>query len=456
MMISSRLSERVDRREQRMPRRALEPGESGDPSEPEWNEARQVFEIHCRIGEPKPFKPSLVRASGKTKRQAKDALKRRCGEWKPKVTWSGSYGDKCTVAEAARAWLTSYEKNPKKRPQNSRSYRNEIERSTSARARKDKFVVVDSTLGDMKAVDVKPYHIRHHLEELNWSTTKQETHKALLRMTFQMLVEDGLLDYNPVSTVKSHGRAGRRRKGSSANPYFPDEPRPMSPDETSRYWALEKARFDDSSYRTPKRYRDYTMLAYALAARPSEAVAVRWDDVDIAAGTVTIAGTIVDTSLRVWQVRKVIDDYDLAEHEIVVRPDWHELDEQAVVTVAFRQPFTKTSGSMRTIKVDADCLVMLRRRKLAAVPGQTLVLPSRVGKILRTNKMSTVWHSIVKDTELSWSTLKTLRSTRATRVAESHGVPAARLILGHEENSAITTQAYVSLERPVVDFADAR
>ncbi|WP_256461944.1 hypothetical protein [Nocardia alni] len=38
----------------------------------------------------------------------------------------------------------------------------------------------------------------------------------------------------------------------------------------------------------------------------------------------------------------------------------------------------------------------------------------------------------------------------------SHGIPAARLILGHEENSAITTQAYVLPDRPVVDLADAR
>ncbi|WP_327145319.1 site-specific integrase [Nocardia sp. NBC_01327] len=417
-----------------------------------------MFETHCRIGEPKPFKPSLARASGKTKRQAKDALKERCAEWKPKATWGGSYDKKCTVADAARAWLTSYEKHPGKRPQNSQTYRKEIERSTSTRAKKDKFVVVDSTLGRMQAVDVKPYHIRLHLEELNWSTTKQEVHKSLLRMTFQMLVEDGLLDFNPVASVRIHGRVGPRRKAGRAgavNPYFPDEPQPLTPDEMRRYWQLEAARFADPANRRPKRYRDYTKLAYTLAARPSEAVAVQWGDVDFAAGTVTIAGTIVDCSLRVWQVRKVVDDYALAAHEIVVRGDWHELDDQAVVTVAFRQPFTKTRGSMRTIKVDAECLAMLRERKLAAAPGQALVFPSRVGKILRTNKLSTVWHAIVKDTELSWSTLKTLRSTRATRVAEVHGIPAARLILGHDENSAITTQAYVSLARPVVDFADA-
>lgn len=36
--------------------------------------------------------------------------------------------------------------------------------------------------------------------------------------------------------------------------------------------------------------------------------------------------------------------------------------------------------------------------------------------------------------------VKTLRSTRATRVAEARGLPAARLMLGHEENSPITAR----------------
>ncbi|MGW0250666.1 hypothetical protein ACWDYH_28935 [Nocardia goodfellowii] len=109
---------------------------------------------------------------------------------------------------------------------------------------------------------------------------------------------------------------------------------------------------------------------------------------------------------------------------------------------------------MRTIKVAPDCLAMLKRRKLAAEPDQALVFPSRVGKVLSGVKVAAVWHSLVKDTDLSWSTLKTLRSTRATRIAEAHGIPAARLILGHDEDSAITKQSYVNVERPVVDFAD--
>ncbi|MFI9508448.1 hypothetical protein [Nocardia sp. NPDC052566] len=70
--------------------------------------------------------------------------------------------------------------------------------------------------------------------------------------------------------------------------------------------------------------------------------------------------------------------------------------------------------------------------------------------------MSLTWKRILAGTGLEWSTPKTLRSTRATRVAEKYGLPTARLILGHEENSPVTGRHYVPDERQVVDLADAR
>src|SRR5262249_3345927 len=132
------------------------------------------------------------------------------------------------------------------------------------------------------------------------------------------------------------------------------------------------------------------------------------------------------------------------------------LDATAVKVVTFRQPFTKTALSMRTIKIGPECLAMLKRRKLASAPGEALVFPSRVGKVLSVATLAEAWRAVVKDTELEWSTLRTLRSTRATRVRERYGLPAAREILGHDEDSRVTSQAYVPTERKVVNVADAR
>ncbi len=447
-----------------MARRRLAPGEAGDFSEPRWNEERQCFQISCLIGEP-VGPPSRAWASGVTKRQAKDALKARVAQWRPRAAAAGLYSADITVAELVSEWIKSYEKNPKKRPQNSRTYRREIDRSTGPGAKRDKVTIVGSDLGRMKAAEVKPLHIRLHLERLNWATTKQALHKSILSMAFDMIVSDGLLDFNPVANVKGlrgENAPKMHRRKAIANPYFADEPQPFTPDEMALYWSLEAAYFAPDKcrryHRDPK-FQDYTRLAYDVAARPGEGVAVRWTDgVDFEAGTVTLAATVVDTELRVSQIRKVVTDYRLSDLEIVAPDGWRTMPADRVLSVVFRQPFTKTFESMeKTVKVRPDTLAMLRRRKLAATPGQTLVIPGQSGHVLSADQISKVWRRIVKGTELEWSTPRTLRSTRATRVAEAHGIDAARLILGHEKNSPVTTQHYVPGRSTavVVDFADA-
>ena len=185
-------------------------------------------------------------------------------------------------------------------------------------------------------------------------------------------------------------------------------------------------------------------------------MAVRFDDVDFDTHEVTVSGTVVDTELRVRQLKEVISQYRLPHDEIVLPRGWPNYGDEDVVGVAYRQPFTKTARSMRTIKVGPDCMAMLRRRQLAAAPDHRLVIPSRTGRVVRSEQMSKTWAAIVKGRDLEWSTVKTLRSTRATRVAEKYGLPAARLILGHEADSAVTARHYVPEARHVVDLADAR
>jgi integrase len=288
---------------------------------------------------------------------------------------------------------------------------------------------------------------------------------SILRNAFQMLVDDGLRDDNPVNSVA--GNTGTHTKASvncarvrnAVNPYFAEEPQPFSVNEMSWYWEAERDYFPRpyACQFFEQRYRDFTLLAYELSARPSEALAVRLDDdVDYDRCEVTVSGTIIDTELRVHQVKSIVDRYNLQDDEIVYPRGWPHFEDEDVVCVAYRQPFTKTAKSMRTIKVGPECMAMLRRRKIAATPGHRLVLPSRTGNVVRSEQMSLTWSKIVKGTRLEWSTPRTLRSTRATRVAEKYGLPAARLILGHEVDSPVTARHYVPDERQVVDLADAR
>lgn len=438
-----------------MARQKLKPGEHGEFSDPKWNDTRGVWQQSCLIGEP-VGRPTRVWGSGTTKPKCAAALRARIAEWKPRASGVGVYSDNCTVTEAVRAWLESVQQRPKVPLQTVDAYRREIELSTGRGAKRDKFVIATSDLGAMRAADVKPVHIRVHLEKLNSQGGKQRTHKSILSGTFDMLTDDGLLDINPVKSVK--GRRGElaepTRRTTESNPWFEDEPQPFTVAEFAEYRRLEAA-YIAADPRRDRRYLDFVTVAYEVAARPGEALAVQWPNVNLDAGTVEITGTVVATRATVDGLRKLLRRYRLNEADIVVRSGWQSLAGDALVGVIYRQPHPKTKESRRIIKIGPDALAVLRRRKLAAAPGQRLVFPSRTGKPLAAVNMSEVWRKIVAGTELEWSTPRTLRSTRATRVAEVHGVPAARLILGHEENSPVTTRHYVTIS-PVIDYADAR
>ncbi|MET8650608.1 site-specific integrase [Nocardia aurea] len=438
-----------------MPRQELKPGRPGKFSEPKWNEKRKVWQQSCLIGEP-IGPPSRVWASGKTKPKCTTALDDRIADWKPRAQGIGVYGDDCTVLEAARAWLISQERNPKARAQTVDAYRREIEVSTGPGAKRDKVVLATTDLGKMRAADVKPVHVRVYLEKLNAHATKQGRHKSLLSKAFEMLVEDGLVDANPVASVR--GRRGElaepRQRATESTPWLEGEPMPFTAEQFAQYRQLE-ADYFAPGVRRDRRYLDFVTIAYELAARPGEALALLWSDVDLEAATAEITGTIVRTRTTVGEVRALANRYRLADADIVVRDGWRSLPDDELVRVTFRQPQPKTKESRRLIALGTDALAVLRRRKLAATPGQRLVFPARTGGPSVPGTAATVWRAIVADTELSWSTPRTLRSTRATRVAEQYGVPAAREMLGHEEGSPITKKHYVSV-LPIVDYADAR
>lgn len=442
-----------------MARQRLKPGEHGEFSEPKWNDARGIWQQSCLIGEP-IGRPSRVWGSGTSKPKCTAALRARIAEWKPRAANVGVYRDDCTVIDAVRAWLASMQKRPNVPLQTLDSYRREVELSTGRRARRDRIVLATSDLGEMRATDVRPVHVRVHLEQLNALGGKQRAQKTILSQSFEMLVADGLLDYNPVKSVQGlRGELAEptrpRPADTAVNPWFADEPTPFSAVEYSEYLRMEGEYFA-AHPQVDQRYREFRQVAYEIAARPGECLALRWSDVDLDAGTVEIAGTVVATRATVDGVRRLLRRFGLAEPEIVIRAGWQRLAGDALVGVTYRQPHPKTKESRRIIKVAPDTLALLRRRKLAAAPGQVLVFPSRTGKPTNARLMSETWRKIVEGGELAWSTPRTLRSTRATRVAERHGVAAARLILGHEEGSSVTTRHYVAMAPTVVDFADAR
>lgn len=455
-----------------MPRLPLEPGEVRTKRKPKENPDTGLYETFCRIGE--PFgDPSTLPGKGRSPEAAMRDLNKAIKNWKPRARPGGTYGTDPTVFEICKAYLEGREADEtddrKTRPQSTRNLRKEIFRTHSNGARVDpnKVTIEGSDLGKMRARKVDAYHIRQHLKGLNRFTAKQSVHKTALNLAFAMVVDDELLGIktNPVASVEGYrGEHAPRRsqQGKVANPYFSDEPQPFTREQLALYWELEAEFFDArkgcaSKPRDP-RFRDYTRLLYELAARPGEAAAVLVRDCNPGASKVTVTGTIIDTQLRVFQLRKIIDAYSLAPHEYVASKGWESRADNDEVDVAYRQPFTKTRFSMdKTIVVDHETTAMVRRRTIASEPGQTLLIPSASGKVYCPQaNPHRVFRSIVRGSGLGWATLKTFRSTRATLVYEEHGLEIAQQILGHKPGTSVTVDKYVATGGVTVDLRSAQ
>ncbi len=444
----------------------LNPGEVGKPwpAEPKWNEERGYFQQSVQIGE--SFgPPRRLWGKGPSKTACRKDLQKRIKEWKPRVVSDTDYGNNPTVIELVRAWFNHEKKQPtaRRRIQTLAPYYQEIEVAAHPRGKPIK--IANSPIAGMKALEVKRRHIRAHLDRLGATPTKQIMHKTILNQAFQMLADDDIRDdfINPVASIKGYNgkdapKKSRRQK--AVNPYFDGEPAPFTEEEMAMYWRLEKKYFAADA-RRDARFRDYTMLLYETAGRPGEGLAIRLDeDIDFEHGTVSIDGTLVPTKVFAGDVAKIIKEFDLSPEEISVRPDWAELDPDVRVSVMFRQPFPKTQSSLRTIKVSPEALAMLKRRKLAARPGQKFLFLSQFGTMVRHVHAEAIFRKIVASTPLEGATLRTLRATKATRVAEKYlpqgkdyALARAREILGHEVGSRITQEHYVAFaERPVIDF----
>ncbi|KZM70971.1 hypothetical protein AWN90_41335 [Nocardia terpenica] len=226
------------------------------------------------------------------------------------------------------------------------------------------------------------------------------------------------------------------------------------------YWSLEEKYFTGKPRRNPI-FRDYTLLLYETAGRPGECLAIEFDSIDYNAGTVTIEATLVYTVLTIEDVHRLIEEFKLSSNQIILPEDWKTLSPTARIYVLFRQPFPKTEASLRVIKVSARALAALKRLKLLAKPGQKLVFIGSSGAMLNPDNAEVTFRKIVKGTPLEGATLRTLRSTKATRIAEAYirrgldyALARAREILGHEIGSPVTLENYVAIDRPVIDFVD--
>lgn len=158
---------------------------------------------------------------------------------------------------------------------------------------------------------------------------------------------------------------------------------------------------------------DLVDVLLGTGCRWGEGAGLRWQDVDLEAGTVTICGTLVQKAG--WQA-------DTKTHEV------------------------------RVLQVPPFVLDVLRRRRAEALEGATFVF-EQGGKSLAYNSARTWLMRALKGSDLEWVTWHVLRKTTATFLDERLGIAEASLQLGHASEE-MTRSAYVQRSKQAA-FAEA-
>ena len=163
---------------------------------------------------------------------------------------------------------------------------------------------------------------------------------------------------------------------------------------------------------------DLVDLLLATGARIGEALALRWEDVDLDSGTAALTGTVV----------RLRPGTEGPGH--LVRQD------------------TTKGRKTRRLRLPAFAVALLRERITAGRDGgeHDLVLPSAVATLRDVATVERQWRGF-RDRHLEWSwvTLHTFRKTVGTAVDRSRGTRDAAAQLGHT-SEAIRTRHYVERE----------
>lgn len=153
---------------------------------------------------------------------------------------------------------------------------------------------------------------------------------------------------------------------------------------------------------------DVVDLMLATGARIGEILALRWEDLDLAAErpTLTICGTLVFIKSQGF----------------------------------FRQPWTKSDAGYRRVVLPRFAVGMLMARKLTAANNpHDAIFASRRGTWLSPNNVRRQWRQARAEADLDWVTPHTFRKTVATLIKEEIDTKSAAAQLGHSSEEVTDT-----------------
>lgn len=231
--------------------------------------------------------------------------------------------------------------------------------------------------------------------------------RQVLNGAFGYAVKVGVLNVNPVSQV-SRAPKPRKRRLTTVTAEDIVAIRRLLARQESGLKVLDGKVVPKSGPRTANSWQDLLTLMLGTGMRIGEALALRWEDINLLAAkpTVTISGTVLDSPPR-------------------------------------RQAWPKTAGSYRTLIIPDYVQSMLLARQVAEVNPSPLglVFHTRRGTPVVPSNHRRIWNAALKGSQ--WEALKPhdLRATVATTIDAAVGVSKASDVLGHAQES--TTVVYL-------------
>lgn len=340
-----------------------------------------------------------IKATAPTKAKARTALLARHSTRTPPSR--GALTGATTVRDAAQRWLEQIQDSDLKTG-TLRIYANAVR------------VHITPLIGSLRLREVTASQVQAFLtavtagreadgRTLGGPTTAHQC-RAALSQIMRMCVLDGALTTNPVESTRTV-----KRPTAPVSALTPDQVHAIR--EHVITWGQQVTH---GPRRPWQLLLDFLDVLAGTGCRPGEVLALRWEDVDLTAGTIRVTGTLV--------------------------PVAGGLERQA----------PKTATSARWFRVPAFVVQVLRLRRLRMGVAEGPVFATSKGTWLRDSNMRRLWRS-ARGEQWEHVTFAAYRKAVATVIERSEGMAAAAGQLGHSSPD-ITRRHYVEREQ-MVDFA---
>ena len=250
--------------------------------------AKQLKE-RVQTGTDENGKPIYKWATGFTKQELlMNAAKLlcECGEVAPQEKPAAS---KHLFKEYAQNWFDVFKK-PTVRPLTAQTYAQQLEKH------------LYPVFGEMFIEDITPAHIQTHLNNLqHLAQESQQKQINVLRMVFDMAIEDGFITHNPVKSKKVHLTNHTRK-----------EREPLERDEML-------ATIAKIPQVTSITERCFIAIQALHAMRPCEVLGLKWEDVDLERGIIRIRRNVTHPTRNlavVGDTKTLLSKRDIAISQI--------------------------------------------------------------------------------------------------------------------------------------------